>query len=502
MTRPNILFMLADDHAVQAISALNRGRTQLNQTPHLDRIADEGAVFENSFCCNSICTPSRASILTGKHSFQNGVLTLEDALADDQTTFAGLLRGAGYQTALVGKWHLHSDPKDFDFWQVLPGQGSYYNPDYLTPEGRIRVNGYVEDITTDTVLTWLREGRDPAKPFLACCHFKAPHRPWMPPPRHYPLYDDHVFPEPESLRDDYADRCEVLKHNKMEIARHLRWNSDLKVHDAGPNQDRLGMVPASNAQHGEFEFDRMSPAQRAAWDAAYAARQVDIQARRLTDRELESWTYQAYVTDYLRCIAAIDDNVGRLLAYLDASGLADNTVVVYCSDQGFYLGEHRWFDKRWMFEESMRMPLLMRWPDRIPAGARYTQLVQNIDYAPTLLDACGIAVPGDMHGKSMWRIVEDGCELHDELYYHYYAHGGHGVPAHDGIRTRHHKLVHFYTEREFNLFDLERDGSEMRSLHDSPEHQALLNELKQRYWQARETFDIPDHHGPANTAQS
>ncbi len=482
--------MMSDDHAVEAISAL--GKRGLNHTPHIDRLAAAGVVFEESYCCNSICTPSRASILTGKHSLQNGVLTLRDALADDQVTFAGLLRDAGYQTAIVGKWHLHSDPKDFDFWKVLPGQGKYYNPTYLTPEGEVTEHGYSEDLTTDTMLDWLRNSRDPDKPFMACCHFKAPHRPWMPPERHYHLFDDVVFPVPENLEDDYANRAECLKHNKLEIARHMNWNTDLKVHDPGPNRDRLNIVPHD---HGEYEFDRMTPEQRNAWDKAYAKRQEDVQSRKMDDHEFTRWAYQTYLTDYLRCIQAIDDNVGRLLDWLEESGLAENTIVVYCSDQGFYLGEHGWYDKRWIFEESMRMPLIMRWPGKIEPGSRRRQLVQNIDYAPTFLEACGVDIPADMHGASLLRVIEDDQEIHDDLYYHYYMSGDHGVPAHDGVRTRRYKIVNFYETDEFNLFDLEQDPMEMVSLHNDPAHAEILQQMKERYYAARERWEIPAQFG-------
>jgi N-acetylglucosamine-6-sulfatase len=500
--RPNILFILSDDHAVQAISALNPEGSQLNYTPNMDRIAQEGAVFSNSFCANSICTPSRASILTGKHSYQNGVLTLRSALSHDQQTFAGLLHQSGYSTALVGKWHLINPPKegDFDFWEVLPGQGSYYNPEYITPQGTIQREGYSADITTDSILNWLENGRDPAKPFLACLQFKAPHRPWMPPPRHYHLYDGHRFPEPPTYHDDYANRCEVLKTNEMEITRHMRWNTDLKVRDPGPNTHRLAMAPTSN---GEHEYNRMTPEQLAAWNQAYAEREAYVRDRELSDEEFESFAYQAYVTDYLRCIAAVDDNVGRALDYLDEKGLAENTIVVYCSDQGFYLGEHRWYDKRWIFEESMRMPLMIRWPGRIKEGIRHSALVQNIDYAPSLLEACGVDVPEDMQGVSLLRLLDDGAErIHDDLYYHYYEHGGHGVPAHDGLRTLRYKLIHFYTENEFNLFDLEQDPMEMRSLHEDPAYADILADMKQRYQQARSRYGVPDEYGPGGKFDS
>ncbi len=498
--RPNILFMMADDHAVQAISALATDTStgtglKLNDTPNLDRLVAEGAVFRESYCSNSICTPSRASILTGKHSHRNGVLTLKDALAPDQVTCPGLLRDAGYQTAIAGKWHLHSEPKDFDFWKVLPGQGKYYNPEYLVPGGKVQEQGYSEDLTTDTILNWLQNDRDPEKPFFACCHFKAPHRSWYPPERHYHLFDDVEFPVPPNLIDDYANRSPVLKDNKMEIARHMHWNSDLKVDDPGPNAHRLNSVPE---HYGEYEPPRMTSEQRAKWDEAYGPRNEYVRTHEMSDEEFVRWTYQTYLTDYLRCIQAIDDNVGRLLEWLDQSGLRENTIVVYCSDQGFYLGEHGWYDKRWIFEESMRMPLIVRWPGRIEPGTKYNQLVQNIDYAPTFLEACGVDIPADMHGTSLLRVIEEGADIHEDLYYHYYMHGDHGVPAHDGVRTKRYKIVHFYKNQngDFNLFDLEKDPLEMVSRHDDPAYAHIYEEMKQRYHAARERWEIPAEYGP------
>ena len=494
--RMNILFMLSDDHAVQAISACG---SKVNKTPNIDRIAAEGAVFRESFCCNSICTPSRAAILTGKHSFQNGVLTLQDHFDGSQVTVQKLLQESGYQTAIVGKWHLHTEPTGFDYWKILPGQGNYYNPDFITPEGTVRESGYSADIIADEIIKWLDSGLDSEKPFLAMCHFKAPHRPWCPHPRYFDLYEDDNLPAPENLRDDYSGRCSILKNNEMEIGRHLQWDYDLKVTDPGPNRSRLHI----NAPEGEegrlFELNRMDEKQREAylsWNRE-RNRKSGISDRKFNDDEFIDFVYQRYLKDYLRCIAAIDDNVGRILDYLDESGLADETIVVYCSDQGFYLGEHGWFDKRWMFEESFRMPLLMKWPGKIAPGTDFNQLVQNIDYAPTFLDIAGVDIPEEMHGESLLKVIDDGDTIHDDLYYHYYVNGGeHNVPRHDGIRTKRFKLIHFYTEKEFNLFDLESDPSEMKSLHNDPDYAGTLEEMKTAYYAARERYDIPEMYGP------
>ncbi|WP_269522564.1 sulfatase family protein [Coraliomargarita parva] len=489
--RPNILFMLSDDHAVGAISACG---SKINQTPNLDRLANEGGVFNQSFCCNSICTPSRAAILTGKHSFQNGVLTLRHSLSPVPTTFIREMRNAGYETAIAGKWHLHCEPQDFDFWKVLPGQGNYYNPEYLTAEGSVQEVGYSEDITTDTILDWIQNKRSQDKPFVACCHFKAPHRAWFPPLRHMEKYTKTTFPTPDNLADDYAGRSELLQKNEMMIARHLFWDTDLKVSDPGPNASRLDFKMKDGVVNDD-ELHRMTPEERALWDEFIKRRESELQNEALDDEAFLEWVYQKYLADYLGCVASIDDNVGRLLDYLDEAGLAEDTIVVYCSDQGFYLGEHGWYDKRWMFEESMRMPLLMRWPDTIEPGSKFEQLVQNIDYAPTFLEAAGLETPADMHGTSLLRVVE-GQEIHEDLYYHYYMNRPHGVPAHDGVRTQRYKLIHFYTTGEYNLFDLEDDPTEMKSVHSDPAYAEILQAMKLRYEVARERFEIPNEFPP------
>ncbi len=491
MKKPNILFILSDDHACQAIGAYG---SIVNQTPNLDRIASEGGVFRQSFCCNSLCAPSRASILTGKHSHVNGQLTLGESFDGSQDTYPKLLQQAGYQTALVGKWHLNSEPTGFDYWKILPGQGYYYNPDYITAEGTVRHEGFVTDLTTDFTLDWLQNQRDASRPFAMMCHFKAPHRPWQPAPRYFDLYEDAHIPEPPTLFDDYADRSDVLKQNEMQVSRDFYMDYDLKVLDAGPNADYFPKATPGMLKGGERE--RMTDAQRAAWDAAYEPRNEVLRRKRLSHDEMTRWALQRYLKDYLRCIAGIDDNVGRLLDWLDESGLAEDTLVVYCSDQGFYLGEHGWYDKRWMFEESMRMPLLMRWPGVVEAGSVYEQMVQNIDYAPTLLEAAGIPVPEEMHGRSMLPVIREGKTIHTHLYYHYFDHGGHGVAKHDGVRNDRYKLIHFYTVPEYNLFDLQEDPHEMRSLHNDPAHAGLLAEMLTLYRQVRLQFQVPEQYGP------
>ncbi|MFM2241377.1 MAG: hypothetical protein RLZ97_232, partial [Verrucomicrobiota bacterium] len=402
--RPNIVFIFSDDHALNAISAYGGPLKNLAPTPNIDRLASQGALFTRSYCCNSICGPSRAAILTGKHSHLNGFQDNDQSTFDGaQTTFPKLLRAAGYQTALVGKWHLISNPQGFDHWEILPGQGSYYNPDFITPTGTVGREGYCTDIITDLAIDWLEKGRDPSKPFVLMCQHKAPHRNWSPALRHADLFDDMTFPEPDSLFDDYAGRDESLKKQEMTIARHMYWGHDMKFH--GPPQfpeHFLGGLPNG-------EYARMTAAQKEAWDAAYEDENkafiADVKSGRLKGDDITRWKYQRYIKDYLRCIRAVDENVGKLLDYLDKAGLTDNTVVIYSSDQGFYLGEHGWYDKRWMFEESLAMPFLIRWPEVIDAGSRSTAMIQNIDYAPTFLEMAGAPIPADMQGKSIVPIL-------------------------------------------------------------------------------------------------
>ena len=396
-SRPNIVFIFSDDHAVQAIGAYG---SRINQTPNIDRIASEGAIFTNSFCANSICGPSRACILTGKHSHLNGFLRNGNRFDSAQTTFPTLLQQAGYQTALIGKWHLGTTPVGFDYWEILPGQGSYYNPDFIQMSGkRIRRPGYCTDIVTDLSLDWLKEKRDPNRPFLLMCQHKAPHRNWAPALRHLELYNDQDLPEPETLRDDYSGRSKLLHENEMTIRHHMQWGHDMKFR----GKNRFPKHFKDRYTNGEYQ--RMSEEQKAAWDAHYESRNQafikKLDAGEFSEDDVLSWKYQRYVKDYLRCIAAVDESVGRLLDSIDEAGLGDNTIFIYSSDQGFYLGEHGWYDKRWMFEESLAMPFLVRWPKKVPVGSRSEALIQNIDYAPTFLELAGVDVPAEMQGQSL-----------------------------------------------------------------------------------------------------
>lgn len=489
--QPNILFIFSDDHAPQAIGAYG---SKINETPNLDRIASEGAVFRNSFCANSICGPSRACILTGKHSHKNGFLRNGNRFDGQQTTFPRLLQNVGYQTALIGKWHLGSDPVGFDHWEVLPGQGNYYNPDLIQMDGtRKRYDGYCTDIITDNALSWLQEKRDPAKPFILMCQHKAPHRNWSPPPRHFDLYKNVDVPEPETLFDDYAGRSELLQDNEMSIKDHFYLAHDMKFHGENqfPEHFRDGIRNA--------EYARMNDTQKAAWDAAYEPENQDfvkqMNAGELSDKDVIRWKYQRYIKDYLRCIQAVDDGVGRMLEYLDESGLAENTIVIYSSDQGFYLGEHGWYDKRWMFEESLLMPLMVRWPGVIKPGVDSKAVVQNIDYGPTFLEVAGAEVPSEMQGRSMVDLMKNqgipGATWRDAIYYAYYENAAvHNVPVHDGVRTERYKLMYFPRTREWNLFDLKTDPQEMQSVHDSEDYGAILAGMQRRYRDLRSYYDV------------
>ncbi|MCA9168477.1 MAG: sulfatase-like hydrolase/transferase [Planctomycetales bacterium] len=489
--RPNIVFIFSDDHALQAISAYG---SRINETPNIDRIAREGAIFENSFCANSICGPSRACILTGKHSHLNGFLRNENRFDGSQMTFPPLLQAAGYQTAMIGKWHLGTDPVGFNYWEVLPGQGFYYNPDMIQMDGtRKRYTGYCTDIITDLALNWLKEGRDPNKPFMLMCQHKAPHRNWAPAKRHFAMFEDKDVPEPDTLFDDYEGRSKLLKENEMSIRNHFHWAHDMKFH--GSNLFPKYFVD----QHRNGEYERMNDEQKKEWDEQYEPENrafiARMQSQGLSDEEIVQWKYQRYIKDYLRCIAAVDESVGQLLKYLDDNGLAENTIVIYSSDQGFYLGEHGWYDKRWMYEESLRMPFIIRWPKVVPSGVRSGTIIQNIDYGPTFLSVAGAEVPAEMQGRSLLPVLKNPevkpADWRDAIYYAYYENAAvHNVPVHDGVRTDRYKLMFFPRTREWQLMDLQVDPQELKSFHDDPEYAEVLNGLKKRYQDLRAFYDV------------
>lgn len=468
---PNILFIFSDDHASHAISAYG---SKINRTPNIDRLADEGMLFLNTFCGNSICAPSRATVLTGKHSHNNGVMDNRNQFDGSQQTAPKLLREAGYQTAMIGKWHLKSDPTGFDHWEVLRGQGPYYNPRLKTPDGPVDHVGYTTDIITDRALAWLKEQRRPDRPFLLMYQHKAPHRNWQPGPDHLTTFDDVEIPEPATLFDDWADRTSACQVQEMTIARHMTLKSDLKL-----------QAPKN-----------LTDEQRAAWDAAYDGKNAEFEAAGLEGDALVRWKYQRYVKDYLRCIASLDDNIGRVLDYLDESGLTRNTVVIYSSDQGFYLGDHGWYDKRWMYEESLRMPFMVRWPGVIEPGSRNADLTQNIDFAPTFLALAGLETPDDMDGRSLVPLLKGRTpdDWRTSIYYHYFEFPGpHAVQKHYGVRTTRYKLIRYYEIDEWELFDLEKDPDELKSVHADPAYADTLAELKRELTRLRQEFG--DTHG-------
>ncbi len=489
-TPPNVLFIFSDDHAIKAISAYGGPLKDIAPTPHIDRLANEGALFRNSFCANSICGPSRACIITGKHSHMNGYLSNDfDTFDGHQQTLPKILQSSGYQTAIIGKWHLVSEPQGFDHWCILPGQGSYYNPAFIEKSGQKKLSGYCTDLITDMSLDWLKSRRDTSKPFFLMCQHKAPHRNWSPALRHVKLFSDVTIPEPDSLFDDYSNRDISLKKQAMSIENDLTWSHDMKFHGKNLFPKYFSDMDMNH------EYQRMTTEQKQEWDAtrepenqAFIAK---MQAGELDAKEITRWKYQRYIKDYLRTIRAVDESVGRLLEYLETSGLAKNTVVIYSSDQGFYLGEHGWYDKRWMFEESLSMPFIIRWPEVIKPGARPKALIQNIDYAPTLLEMIGNQATPEMQGKSFLASLKDEKKPHNEaIYYAYYGENTHNVAQHDGVRTETHKLIYFPATKQWNLFDLQKDPSEMKSLHDSPEYAAILAELKTIYQKKRSEYQV------------
>ena len=463
--QPNIIFIMTDDHASHALSCYG---SKINQTPNLDRIAKEGMLFSNSFCTNSICAPCRAVILTSKYSHINGVIDNGKKFDGSQQTFPKLLQEVGYETAMIGKWHLKTEPTGFDYWNVLPGQGTYYNPAMKEMGQRKKYAGYTTDIITDHALNWLKE-RKADKPFCLMFHHKAPHRRWEPGPKHLTMYDDVKIPEPETLFDDYSGRGTAAREQDMSIAKTMN-NNDLKL------------VAPKN----------LTPEQKKLWDAAYEPKNEAFRRANLKGKDLVRWKYQRYIKDYLRCIASVDDNVGRVLDYLDESGLAENTVVMYTGDQGFYLGDHGWFDKRFMYEESLRMPFLVRYPKEIKSGSVNNDIVLNLDFAPTFLDFAGVAKPADMQGHSI-RLLLQNKTLKDwrkSMYYHYYEYPAvHSVKRHYGVRTKRYKLIHFYNDiDEWELYDLEKDPKEMKNVFGDPAYAETVKELKVELQALREKY--------------
>ncbi|MDH3584813.1 MAG: sulfatase [Phycisphaerae bacterium] len=487
--RPNIVFVFSDDHAPHAIGAYNGWLKPVNPTPHIDQLAAGGMLFEESFCTNSICGPSRAVIQTGKHSHKNGFMNNGNTFNWNQQTFPKLLQKAGYQTAIYGKSHLRGKPLGYDAWTVLPGQGLYYNPDLITPKGRVRVEGHCTDIVTDMAVDFLKTGRDPAKPFMLMVQHKAPHRNWMPAPRHLNLYDDMDIPEPATLFDKWEDNASPARWQELEIDRHMHLNLDLFL-DLTADFDGAS-VKGRVDRSAWVNLKRMSPQQVAVWRAAYGPKDQAFHQAKLSGRDLVRWKFQRYAKNYLRCVRGVDDSVGTLVATLDHLGLTDNTVVIYCSDQGFYIGDHGWYDKRWMYDESLKMPLIVKWPGVTRPGSRNRALVQNIDYAETFLAMAGAPIPKDMQGASLVPLLKGKrpADWRKSIYYHYYEYPSvHMVPRHYGIRTERYKLMHFYQFDEWEFYDLQTDPDELQNLYNSSDHAATIARVKKQLQGLREHY--------------
>ncbi len=480
-SRPNIVYIMSDDHAYQAISAYGGPLKDLAPTPNIDRIAANGMRFNRCLVTNSLSGPCRAVILTGKYSHLNGFIRNEGQAPFDgsQQTFPKLLQTAGYNTAMIGKWHLGSDPTGFDHWDILPGQGNYYNPDFITKDGKHIEKGYVTEIITRKCLEWLNEVKNSGKPFMLMMHHKAPHREWQPGPNELSLYKDVTFPEPATLFDDYSNRGTAEKTQDMTIAKTMRIEEDLKMY-----KDRSKMKMSG--------LNRMNPEQLKAWDNVYDPIIRSFYEANLSGDDLVRFKYQRYMQDYLACIAAVDKSVGEVLDFLKKNGLDKNTIVIYASDQGFYLGEHGWFDKRWMFEQSYRTPLLIEWPGITKPGTVNNDMVSNLDFAETFLDIAGVKVPSDMQGTSIVPILKGKTPANwrKEHYYHYYEYpGSHMVKRHYGISTEQYKLIHYYYDiDEWELYDIKADPQELKNVYNDPAYAKIramlhkhLDELRKKY---------------------
>ncbi len=469
-SRPNIVFLMADDHAAHAISAYG---SVVNKTPNLDRLAREGMRFDRCFAVNSICTPSRATILTGKYSHINGVPAF-NRFDGSQPTVAKHLQASGYYTGMIGKWHLGSDPTGFNQWQVLPGQGAYFNPDFLVPAGRKRIEGYTTDVITDLAIDFLKN-RPTNQPFFLMCHHKAPHRGWEPDPKHKAQFAGKIIPEPATLRDDYSTRTYSLNENRQRVFDDLT-RGDLKL------------VPPTNLTgSAASQWLNVKPTEVSIVEKG--------QPKMLRGEELNRWKYQRYMQDYLACVQSVDDNVGRLLDWLDANGLSENTIVIYTSDQGFFLGDHGLYDKRFMYEPSIRMPFLVRWPAVIKPGSVQKSLAINPDFAPTFMDVSGLAVPQDMQGRSLLPLFKGQTPpaWRTSFYYRYYHDPGHhNTPAHYGVRTETHKLIYYWKKNQWELFDLQADPNELKNIYSHPQHQPVVEKLKTELARLRKELNDED----------
>ncbi len=494
-TLPNIIFIMTDDHAVQTVGSYG---SQLIKTPHIDRIGREGIRFENAFVTNSICAPSRAVILTGKYSHLNGQRDNRDRFDGSQTTFPKLLQQAGYQTALIGKWHLKSEPTGFDHWNVLIDQGEYYNPRMVSGYDTVKLTGYTTDLITDLSINYI-ENRNAGQPFCLLYHHKAPHRNWMPKPEVLARFEHLDIPLPPTFYDDYSTRSAAAPAADMRID-DMFLSYDLKLFP-GDYEKETGTGGAGSRffdAEGAWQADyqALTPEQKAAWDAHYGPLRAAFREANLVGNALLEWKYQRYIKDYLACVASVDENIGRLLEYLDRTGLAENTLVVYTSDQGFYLGEHGWYDKRFMYEESLRTPLVMRYPQAIKAGQVSDRMALNLDLAPTILDFAGIAIPAEMQGRSL-RPASGGRPPKDwrkSIYYHYYEiESWHSVKKHYGVRTHRYKLIHFYDDIDaWELYDLKKDPLEVNNVYENTAYRKTVRKLHRELERLRREYRVED----------
>ncbi|MEY4954902.1 MAG: hypothetical protein RI981_987 [Bacteroidota bacterium] len=467
--RPNIIFIMSDDHAYQAISAYDQ---RLISTPNIDRIAKNGILFTNASVTNSICAPSRATILTGKHSHLNGKVDNHFPFDTTNITFPQILHTNGYQTAMFGKLHFGNNPKGFDQFKILPDQGNYYNPDFITKnEGKIKVNGYVTDIITDMTLDWLKHERSIDKPFMLMYLHKAPHRSWLMAERHLEEMTQKKYPEPKTLFDDYSGRSAPAKEAEMNILTSMSWAGDNKIYPATMDSLKIQEIGFDKLRFAA-EMGRLNPIQKANFERVYDRINAEFKQAypSMTEQDKMRWKFQRYMQDYLGTIRAVDENVGRLLDYLEANKLMENTMIVYTSDQGFYLGEHGWFDKRFIYDESFKTPLMVSWPKQIKPGQKSDALVQNLDFAQTFLDAAGIPAPKDMQGQSLIPLMRGNAWSRDAVYYHYYEYPAeHMVNRHYAIVTKKYKLIHYYFSADtWELIDREKDPLELKNVYNDP----------------------------------
>lgn len=489
--RPNIIYIMSDDHDADAISAYNK---QFIKTPNIDRLAKEGMLFKRNFVSNSICGPVRATLITGQHSHKNGMKDNRTRFDSSRITMPKLMQAAGYQTAIVGKWHLHSYPTGFDYWKILPGQGLYVEPRIISMKGDTSTyHGYATDVITDEAIKWL-DGRDKTKPFLLHIHHKAPHRYFLAPLKYIQEYHSKTFPEPSTLYMDTAGHGTAWHLQTMSILYDMKLSSDLKV-DPKYLMDIPWLKPDSaEIAYYKTIFNRIPEPDRSAIKKIYEERGLLIQQLKPKGKELLKYKYQWYMQDYLACVASVDENVGKVLDYMDRNGLTSNTLIMYTGDQGMYLGENGWFDKRWMYDVSMQAPMLMRWPGHIKAGSVNNNMTQTIDYAPTILDAAGAKVPDFMQGLSLVPSMTGKQKIipRHNLYYHFYEYkADHTVLEHLGVRGERYKLIYFYTVNEWELYDLLKDPQEQKNLIRSAAHQKILADMKQELLKLRDQYD--DH---------